>query len=302
MLGAGHAVTGYSRTPGVVKGVDWIAGDAGNFAELKRVAPGHDALVHLAAIPGPGRASAEELIASNVKSTACVLEAAIHGHIGAVVFASSGAVLGLTFCRRAMAPRYLPVDEHHPCEPQDPYGLSKLLGELTARSYTDAYSLPTLCLRVNNAWYLDLAGAVNAVRGGWARGMTVEQLWESRYARIVADTSEDWPTPGPVSPRRNLWAVTDARDVARAFRLAVERPPAGHEVINLGGHETCSLETTAELIAKYYPRVPLRRQLSAYGSLIEGNKASDLLNFVPQYSWRRSDFADWLRTKKNMSI
>lgn len=300
MLAAGHSVTGYSRTPGVLKGVEWIAGDATHFAELKQVARGHDALVHLAAIPGPGRAPVENLIASNVKSTACVLEAAIHGDVGRVVFASSGAVLGLTFCRRAMTPRYLPVDERHPCEPQDAYGLSKLLGELTCRSYTDAYGLPTVCLRVNNAWYLDRSGAATAVRGGWARGMTVEQLWESRYARIVADTSEDWPSPGPVSPRKNLWAVTDARDVARAFRLAAERTPAGHEVINLGGHETCSLETTVNLLAKYYPGVPLRRQLSGYDSLIDADKAAVLLKFVPQHSWRRSDFGDWLRTEKNL--
>jgi nucleoside-diphosphate-sugar epimerase len=217
-----------------------------------------------------------------------------------VVFASSGAVMGLTFCRRPMAPRYLPVDESHPCEPQDAYGLSKLLGELTCRSYTDGYGLSTVCLRVNNAWYLDRAGAETAVRGGWARGMSVEQLWESRYARIVADASEEWPSPGPVSPRKNLWAVIDARDVARAFRLAVERRLAGHEVIHVGGHETCSLQTTPELVAKYYPEVPLRRPLSGYDSLIAGNKSADLLNFVPQYSWRRSDFADWLWTKKGL--
>ena len=300
MLGAGHAVTGYTRTPGVVEGVDWIARDAGNIADLKRAVRGHDAILHLAAIPGPGRASPEDLIASNLRTTACVLEAAICGDVGLVVFASSGAAVGLTFSRRATEPRYFPVDEAHPCEPQDAYGLSKLLGELTCRSYTDAYGLSTTCLRVNNAWYLDREGAEVAVRGGWAREMTVEQLWESRYARIVADQSEDWPSPGPVSPRRNLWAVSDARDVARAFRQAVEQPVAAHEVINLGGHETCSLKPTAELVAKHYPRVPLRRPLSGYDSLIAGEKAAHLLNYVPQYSWRRSDFAEWLRTKRTL--
>ena len=300
MLAAGHTVTGYSRTRGVVDGVDWIVGDAGNLADLKRAVPGHDAIIHLAAIPGPGRASPEDLLTRNIGTTACVLESAIRGDIGLVVFASSGAVVGTTFCRRPLVPRYFPVDEEHPCEPQDAYGLSKLLGELTCRSYTDAYGLATTCLRVNNAWYLDREGAELAVRGGWAREMTVEHLWESRYAKIVADGNEDWPTPGPVSPRRNIWAVSDARDVARAFRLAAERRLAGHEVINLGGHETCSLENTPELLAKHYPKVLLRRALSGHDSLIAGEKAARLLDFVPQYSWRRSDFADWLRRKKNL--
>lgn len=295
-------MTGYSRTAGLNCGVDWIAGDAGNLADLKGIARGHDAIVHLAAIPGPGRSSPEELIVRNLKNTACVLEAAILGDVSVVVFASSGAAIGLTYCRRPMAPHYLPIDESHVSEPQDAYGLSKLLGEQTCRSYSDAYGLSTPCLRVNNAWYLDRAGAETAVLGGWARGLTVEQLWESRYARIIADPGDEWHSPGPVSPRKNLWAVTDARDVARAFRLAVERPPAGHEVIHLGGHETCSLETTPALLARYYPQVPLRRPLLGYDSLIAGDKAAALLHFVPQYSWRQSDFADWLRTRRDMAV
>jgi nucleoside-diphosphate-sugar epimerase len=280
--------------------VSWIVGDAGHCAELTGFAQGHDAIIHLAAISGPGRASPEALIAENLRTTASVLEAAAGANVPHVVFPSSGAALGFTFQKRMVSPSYFPIDEDHPCEPQDPYGLSKLLGELTCKSYSDAYGIRTTCLRVNNAWYLDRDGAEFAVGCGWARNLTVEQLWESRYAKMVADTSEDWPSPGPVSPRKNLWAVSDARDVACAFRLAVERPVALHEVFNLSGYETCSLLPTPELLARHFPRVPLRRPISGFGALISEEKAIRLLGFHTEHLWRQSDFGAWFESRTGL--
>jgi nucleoside-diphosphate-sugar epimerase len=281
--------------------VKWIVGELGDCSDLTRSLAGHDAIIHLAAIPGPGRATAEALVTQNMQTTMCVLEAAVRSDIPKVIFASSGAVLGFTFQRRIAVPRYFPIDEGHPCEPQDPYGLSKLLGELTCRSYTDAFGIATICLRINNAWYLDRTGAEIAVRCGWARNLTVEQLWESRYAKMVADASDDWPSPGPVSPKKNLWAVTDARDVARAFRLAIEQPLKGHEVISLGGWETCSRRTSPELLSQYYPQIPLRRRIADFDPLISQEKAIQMLGFHAEHSWRRSDFSEWLRLRSGLS-
>jgi nucleoside-diphosphate-sugar epimerase len=61
--------------------------------------------------------------------------------------------------------------------------------------------------------------------------------------------------------------VIDTRDVARAFRLAVERPIAEHEVFNLAGGETCSLKTTPELLAQYFPPVPLTRPIRSFDAI-----------------------------------
>lgn len=292
LLAVGHDVTGYSRNAGAVDAIKWVRGDAADCDGLTREARDHDAIIHLAAIPGPGRASPEQLVATNLLTTTCVLEAAVRSHVQTVVFASSGAALGFTFQKRPVTPQYFPIDEEHPCEPHDPYGLSKLLGEQTCKSYSDAYGLHTVGLRVNNAWYLDRPGAEAAIRCGWARGLTVEQLWELRYAKIVEDASDNWPSPGPVSPRKNLWAVIDARDVALAFRLAVEKQLVTHEVFNLNGSDTCSLIPTPDLLARYFPDVPLRAKLEHFDTLISHGKATRLLDFHPQHSWRRSDFAE----------
>lgn len=296
LLCGGHDVTGYSRSPAPTDAMNWICGDAGNCEDMARAAKGHDAIIHLATFRGPNLVLPGQLVATNVDTTICALEAAVTSGVPLVVFASSGAALGFTYQKRPISPRYFPVDEMHPCEPQDPYGLSKLLGEVACKSYSDAFGIRTTCLRVNNAWYLDRTGAEFAVRCGWARGLTVEQLWQSHYAKTLVDAPGDcWPSPGPVSPRKNLWAVIDARDVARAFRLALERSLFGHEVFNLSSSETCSYTPTPQLLAQYFPEVPLRRQASNFDSLISHEKATQLLGFHPQYTWRESDFSEWLR-------
>ena len=294
LLRAGHQVTGYSRSAPVIDGIAWMQGNVLDFDRLLRASRRQQSIIHLAAITGPGRASPERLIADNVAGTANVLEAAVREGVPKVVFASSAAALGFSFPKRRMVPQYFPVDEEHPAEPQDPYGLSKLLGEVTCKSYSDAYGLQTLCLRVNGTWYTDAEGAALVVKCSWARGLTVEQLWTGRYVRTIEDSTDDWPTPGPPSPRRNLWAVTDARDIGQAFRLAVENTALLHEVFLLNADDTCSRLPTRTLLARDYPEVPLKAPLEGYASTISHEKATRLLGFQPRHTWRDSDFARWL--------
>ena len=122
----------------------------------------------------------------------------------------------------------------------------------------------------------------------------------AEITKMVAGASEDWPSPGPVSPRNNLWAVSDARDAARAFRFAVERPPVSHEMFNLSGGETCSLRTTPELLDQHFPHVPLRRLILGFGALISEEKATRQLSFQTKHSWRQSDFGGWLKSRSSL--
>ena len=258
--------------------------------------------MHLAAVPGPRRATPERLIEVNVVGTVHVLEAALRHRISKVVFASSGAASGFTFPVQRIVPHYFPVDEEHPSEPQDDYGLSKLLAELTCRRYTAAHDIRTLCLRINNNWYLDHPGAELAVGKGWAKGMTVEDLWTVRYQKSIEDSESDWPVPGPPSPKNNLWAVTDARDAAQAFRLAVEDESLRHEVFFINADDTCSMVETPTLIARHYPDVPLKTPLEGHASLVSHAKATRLLGYRPQYTWRQSDFYLWLKGRRHDAV
>ena len=65
----------------------------------------------------------------NVAMTNNVLAAARVAGVRKIVCGSSLAVYGLYYPVTPLQPEYLPVDEDHPLRPQDPYGLSKLVGE-----------------------------------------------------------------------------------------------------------------------------------------------------------------------------
>lgn len=295
LMAAGHSITDFSLAPPVVEGIQFIRGDITSVDQVPEACQGHDAIVHLAGIPGPGRATPERLVHVNTIGTVNVLEAAVHHGINKVLLASSSAAFGITFQRRDLSLRYFPIDEDHPSQPQDPYGLSKLLAETVCKSYSDAYGIRTICLRFSNCWYLDREGAELTVRSaGYAKGLTVEQLWESRYHRAVEDKEQDkWPTPGPPSPRKTLWLVTDARDAAQACRLAVENKTLGHEVFIINGCDTSSMIETKELVARYYPSVPIRKPLEGFAPLLSNEKATRLLGYIPRFTWRQSDFQTW---------
>jgi nucleoside-diphosphate-sugar epimerase len=300
LLEHGHGVADYSRSAPKVKGVEFIQGDIFEPEKLKAACRGREAIIHLAAVPGPGRAAPAELIRINVVGTIHVLESAIEANVGKVVFASSGAATGFSFQKREIVPQYLPVDEEHPCEPQDEYGLSKLLGELTCKRYSDSYGLKTPCLRISHNWYIDWEGAQTAVGSGWAKSFaSVEDLWSQRYLKAIEDAEENWPVPGPPPPRNLLWAVTDARDAGQAFRLAVEDDFLLHEVFLISSDDTCSLIQTPELISKYLSKVPLKKPLQGHASLISHDKATRLLGYRPQYSWRDSDFSAWMEQHRS---
>ena len=298
LLRAGHSVSNYSRTAPLVEGVKFIQGDITHLDQLREACPGHDAIIHLAAVPGPGRVTPEQSMYVNVIGTVHVFEVAIQAGVDKVVFASSGAATGFSFQKHEIVPRYFPIDEEHPCEPQDEYGLAKLLGETTCKRYSDAYGIQTICLRINHNWYLDRAGAEVAVRSGWAKGFTVEELWTQRYRKVIEDREgKDWPVPGPPSPRKLLWAVTDARDAAQAFRLAAENDEIGHEVFLINGDDTCSTVETRTLISRYYSDVPLRASLAGFASLVSHEKATEMLGYRPQYTWREGEFRAWLDSR-----
>ena len=297
LLRHGYIVSSYSRTAPLVEGVPFIQGDITNLDQLKEACHGQDAIIHLAAVPAPGWVPPEQLIRVNTLGTFNVLEAAFREGVGKVVFASSAAAMGFTFQRREVNPRYLPLDEEHPCEPQDEYGLSKLVGELTCKRYSDAYGMQTICLCINANWHLDRKGAEIAVRSGFFRGnsgqypelRTVEELW-SEYRRCIED---------PLHPKwglNNLWAVTDVRDTARAFRLAVENDEIVHEVFLINGDVTCSTVKTRALISRYYPDVPVKTPLEGNASLASNKKAARMLGYRPQYTWRESDFQIWMES------
>jgi len=108
-----YTLSSYCRSKPIENYAEWIEGDIKDSDRLKAACEGHDAIIHLAAVAGPGRATTEELLNLNVMGTVNVLEVAVDIGIKRFVFASSGAATGFSFQSNEIIPEYLPLDEEH---------------------------------------------------------------------------------------------------------------------------------------------------------------------------------------------
>jgi len=110
---------------------------------VQRVMNGVDAVYHLALIGGFSIRSLK-LFNANLHGTLNLLKAARSQKIKRFIFTSSTAVYG--------KPRYLPVDEEHPCNPEEEsgwrlYPLMKFSTEKLCRLFYFTFKLPVTVLR-----------------------------------------------------------------------------------------------------------------------------------------------------------
>jgi nucleoside-diphosphate-sugar epimerase len=86
------------------------------------------------------------------------------------------------------------------------------------------------------------------------------------------------------SRKRILWSYIDARDVALACQLAIEKDGLGAEVLNLAADDSSSDRPTSELVARHLPdvediRVPLEGRIS----LLSNGRAKRILGWEAKY-------------------
>jgi UDP-glucose 4-epimerase len=161
---------------------------------------------------------------NNFSNTVNLLDAMVHHGVRKLVFSSTAAVYG--------EPHYIPVDENHPREPINPYGLSKKMVEDALPYYTSAYGLKAVPLR-----YFNAAGADPGAR----RGPRHEPLTHliPLVLRAAAGITpnlkvfgRDWPTPDGTCVRDYIHVL----DLCEAHLAALEYLEEGGETraFNLG--------------------------------------------------------------------
>lgn len=216
---------------------------------------GLDAVVHLAAVPGPGMATNAATFHNNIACSYNVFAGARQAGIRNVVWASSETVLGLPF---ETPPPYIPVDEEYPARPETSYSLAKHLDEQMAAQFARwDPRLKIIGLRFSNV------------------------MEPQDYAAFPAFDAD------PSLRRWNLWSYIDARDGAQAVRLALEYPQPGLEVFIIANADTVmATRTSADLAAEVYPGVPVRPGLDEHETLLSIAKARRLLGYAPRHSWR----------------
>ncbi len=222
--------------------------DVTDFEALTEALRGCDALIHLAAINGPGRDPDHIVHNNNVVASYNALRAAAEVGIDRVCQASSINAIGGRFSR---SPRYeyFPVDERHPTYAEDPYSLSKWICERQADAIARRFqSMSIASLRLHG-----VVGS-RADTAGWT----------------------DLPESGLV---KQLWGYTTRRAAARAALLGVTQALGGHHEFYIVAPETMVDTPSLELCRMHYPDVPILGDMSGNRGFFDSTRAEEILGW-----------------------
>lgn len=180
-------------------------GDITNSDAVRSACSGVDAVAHIAAMPNIWAGTPDHIMSVNVLGTWNLLSAAEQAGVKRVVLTSSDSVVGFTVREgRMIPPSYVPIDEHHPLRPTDPYALSKKLLEEMGRSFADRGNLEVVVIR------------------------PVYILYPEMECEVLARARDPLGYNGPAAGGRQpagggpAWHYVDPRDLARALRCALK--------------------------------------------------------------------------------
>jgi len=256
LLGHDHQVINVDRQPCAGSAPLQLV-DLEDLGQVMSVLAACDAVVHAAAIPRPGTLPDHVLFRTNMMTLFNVLEACRMLGIPRLVWTSSMSVLGYPFNYRPITPHYLPFDERHPQDPQDPYALSKAFGEQLCDAYAARCALTITSLRI---------------------------VWAHTPDTFKRDLLPFWDDPA--AGANNLWSYVDTRDCGRAVWLALGRSAGDHRTCFISAPDTCMPISTRDLVARYLLNAPtVADSLPTYGALFDTARAQELLGFQAQYTW-----------------
>ncbi len=124
--------------------IEFIEGDIRDLEICRQVAEGVDFVLHQAALPSVPRSIEDPLLTNeiNITGTLNLLLASRDVKVQKFVFASSSSVYGDN--------PQLPKKEGIEGIPLSPYAISKRVGEMYCRVFSQVFNLPTVCLRYFN--------------------------------------------------------------------------------------------------------------------------------------------------------
>ena len=263
LLEHGHEVLNVDRTPPdpsvAPASAPFLPADLTDFGQALEAISGAEsmsgveAVVHLAAVPSPVHATPDVVFSTNMRSTHAVFSAAVRLGLRRVVWASSETTLGVPF---DIPPEYVPVDERLPLRTETSYGLSKVLGEEMARYFARWSCIPFIGLRFSNV-----------------------------MARV---DYEQFPSfwDDPRIRKWNLWSYVDESHAAQSVRLALDADLVGASAFIIAAADTVMNRPSRELMAEFFPGVPVADTLGEHDTLLGIGEACQVLGYDPRFSWR----------------
>jgi len=286
--------TDASLIPDIEKDVDLVGGDIRDAAVLKDVVTsyGISHIAHLAALmPGPAEANPGLGISVGVDGTLNVLEVARSCNIRRVVYTSSNAVSG-DISGKHGHPEFVPLDESHPADPADIYGVTKVCSETLGNYYRKRYGIEFVALR-----YPSIYGPGKLARHGVLAlyGKIIEDVMAER--EVVISRGGD---------QRN--DVVYVGDVARSILLALQAEGLEHWTFNVGTGEGVTLKDFARVLTKIFPTAKMeigpgldfRDGVKHSYCIFDISKARKHLGYTPRYDLE-SGIRDYIELVEKMN-
>ncbi|MFX0087747.1 MAG: GDP-mannose 4,6-dehydratase [Candidatus Hodarchaeota archaeon] len=187
-----------------------------------------------------------------------------------IVFPSSKGVIGI--------PKYLPVDEKHPCIPEDPYSLNKWYCEHLLDLYSRKFGISSTALRLTNVY-------------GPRQQITTFKKGFINYFIGLGLQNKEIEIFGEGKQKRDISYISDIID---AFELAGEKKLPDSNVIFLGTGVGVSIKNIAayiseltgtSIIFKDFP--PDFRKIEIGDFIVNNSEANRLLSWRPKTSWNK---------------
>lgn len=258
---AGHVVTPTDvRTDD--RFPDLLVGDLTDKESALSITKSIDVVCHLGGVGDVYLAleSPETAASGNVVGTATLASAAKENGVSKFVMASTWEVYG--------DPKVQPITEDHPCEPDHPYGITKLAAERIAIALDHLKDLPTVALRLGTAY------------GSGMRPNSVFSIFIDRARKGDPITIQ-----GSGAQSRQF---THASDIARAFLMASESDIRG-EVFNTVSNESISIRDLAERVAAEIPTELVQtpaREGDIASAIVDSSKAKQMLGWTSEVTFQ----------------
>lgn len=305
----------HGDAPTIDGDAELIVGDVRDADAVARAAAGVEGVFHLAAEVGVGQSMYEmpRYVGANDLGTAVLLQTLIDAPVRRLVVASSMSVYGEGLYHDARGARVetarrgaragrggwdpagddgrplkpVPTDEDKRVSLASIYALTKHAQERAAMIYGEAFGAEVVALRLFNVF---------------GPGQALSNPYTGVLANFGARLAHD-QRPTVFEDGAQMRDFVHVRDVARAFRLAMEVEPAAGEVINIGSGGAYPIAGVARMLAEGMGKPQLEPEV--LGKARAGDirhcfadiaRARAVLGFAPEHRLEDSldELAAWI--------
>lgn len=213
---------------------------------------------------------------NNFVQTLHLLDCLIENNIKNFIFSSTCATYG--------EPQKVPIDENHPQNPVNPYGMTKFMVEKVLQDYERAYGLKYVALRYFNA--CGATGKCGEDHDPETHLIPLILFAAQEKREFISIFGDDYPTPDGTAIRDYI----HISDLSQAHLLALDylRKGGASQFINLGNGTGFSVMEVIEAARKITgkpieSRIAPRRAGDPSRLVADAKKAREVLGWKPEF-------------------